>query len=51
MQLHRMLCTGVFFKKEGAIQVWAGVATFSQTLGSLLGTPRLAKLTKIIDKQ
>ncbi len=37
---------GVFLGKEGGIQVLAGLAPSSQTLGSLLRTPWPAKLTR-----
>ncbi len=40
-------CTGVFPRKEGWIEVLAGLAPPSQTLGSLLRIPCLAKARKI----
>ncbi len=36
-------CVGVFPRKEGRIQVLAGLAPCSQTVGSLLRTPKLSK--------
>jgi hypothetical protein len=38
-------CTGAFTRKKGGIEFLAGPAPSSQTVGSLLRTPWLAKLT------
>jgi hypothetical protein len=42
-------CAGIFPRKEGRIQVLIGLALSSQTVGSLLRIPWLAKLSKKID--
>ncbi len=42
-------CMGVFPGKEGGIQVLAGLAPCSQTVGSLLRTHWSAKMFRIID--